>query len=98
MLNYNSEIAKPKNPDDFEEFCLIVYRVVFGDKTATKNGRSGQKQNGVDIFVRNDGERIGIQCKRVQFGELTTTVIDAEVKAADEGSAAIAELIVATTA
>ena len=31
MLNDNTEISKPKNAEDFEEFCLIVYRVVFGD-------------------------------------------------------------------
>jgi hypothetical protein len=98
MLNYNTEISKPKNAEDFEEFCLIVYRVVFGDPTATKNGRSGQKQHGVDIFVHRQEQRVGIQCKRVTFGELTEKIIDVEVASADEGKVPITELIVATTA
>src|SRR4051794_4091308 len=98
MLNYQTEISKPKSAEDFEEFCLIVYRVVFGDLTATKNGRSGQKQHGVDIFVRRQEQRVGIQCKRVTFGDITDEVINAEVASADEGKVPIAELIVATTA
>lgn len=98
MLNYNTDISKPKNAEDFEEFCLITYRVVFGDPTATKNGRSGQKQHGVDIFLHRQGQRIGIQCKRVTFSELTEKIIDAEVALADEGKVPITELIIATTA
>jgi tetratricopeptide (TPR) repeat protein len=98
MLNYSSEISKPKGAEDFEEFCLIVYRVVFGDPTATKNGRSGQKQNGVDIFVQRNEKRVGVQCKRVTLGELNEEIIDAEVAAADAGKVPITELIVATTA
>lgn len=98
MLNYNTEISKPKSAEDFEEFCLIVYRVVFGDPAATKNGRSGQKQHGVDIFVRRQEQRVGIQCKRVTFGDLTEETINAEVASADEGKVPITELIVATTA
>jgi tetratricopeptide (TPR) repeat protein len=98
MLNYNSEISKPKNPQDFEELCLAIYRVVYDDKTATKNGRSGQEQNGVDIYVQQGGDRVGIQCKRVNFGKLTTKIIDKEVGHADAGKIEITKLIIATTA
>lgn len=98
MLNYNTEISKPKSAEDFEEFCLIVYRVVFGDPTATKNGRSGQKQYGVDIFAHCQDQRFGIQCKRVTFSDLTEKIIDAEVASADKGKVPITELIISTTA
>jgi len=53
MLNYNTEISKPKSAEDFEEFCLIVYRVVFGDPSATKNGRSGQFLSGGEFPITN---------------------------------------------
>ena len=98
MSIFTSEIPKPKNADDFEQLCLIVYRVAFGDPSATRNGRSGQKQNGVDIFVVRDKQRVGIQCKRVNFGELDSKTIDQEVGFADAGNVEISELIVATTA
>ncbi|SDP76837.1 Restriction endonuclease [Arthrobacter sp. ok909] len=52
-------------PDDaFEAFCRDLISFRNPDRTATRNGSTGQKQYGVDVFVDGAGERIGVQCKR----------------------------------
>lgn len=98
MLLYKTGIEPPKSADNFEQLCLIVYGEAFGDPTASPVGRSGQKQDGVDVFVTRDGRRIGVQCKRVTYGKLTEKIINAEVAKADAGTVELDELVVATTA
>ena len=59
------DLAAPKNEADFERMCAQVYGVVFKDPKSKMNGRRGQKQGGVDVFVQSAGlGRIGIQCKK----------------------------------
>lgn len=96
MIPYSTGVH-PRTAEDFEDVCHIIYSEVFDDLTAIKNGRSGQKQNGVDIFAMRNGKRYGIQCKRKTYGSLTKAIIDEEVKLADAGTVKIEELIVATT-
>lgn len=98
MRAFEIEISKPTNADSFENMCTDVYGVVFEDPTPKRNGRSGQKQGGVDIFIESKAGRIGIQCKRYVDGGVTTKTIDAEVSAADAGGWQIGRLIIATTA
>jgi hypothetical protein len=98
MLIYSTGVRPPRTAEDFEDMCHIVYSEVFDDLTATKNGRSGQSQNGVDIFAMRNGHRVGVQCKRKTFGKLTQKIIDDDVALADRGTVRIGELIVATTA
>ncbi|WP_157376943.1 PIN domain-containing protein [Burkholderia ubonensis] len=103
MLTESTGIQPPNTAQGFEDFCHNVYGTVFNDPTATKNGRSGQKQYGVDVFVRDGERRYGIQCKQKSFAKLTQAIIDEEVAAADKGLVekrlpAISELIIATTA
>lgn len=45
------ELPRPKNEADFERMCAQIYGVVFGDPTPKINGRKGQTQGGVDVFV-----------------------------------------------
>lgn len=92
------EINKPTNEDQFEDMCAVVYGELFGDPAPQKNGRRGQKQFGVDVFVRSaTGIRIGVQAKRYADGRLTIDHVIKEVDEADKGIA-ISRLIVATTA
>jgi len=52
-------------PDDaFEAFCRDLMSFKYPERTATRNGSTGQKQYGIDVFVEGAAERIGIQCKR----------------------------------
>ena len=91
------EINKPIHPADFEDMCCNIYGHVFDDRTPKMNGRPGQQQHGVDIFVRDKSGRIGIQCKRYMDGTLTLKKVITEVKAAEKAGSPIVKLIVATT-
>jgi hypothetical protein len=42
----------PANWQDFETLCLAIWREIWGDPNAQKNGRTGQPQAGVDVFGR----------------------------------------------
>lgn len=92
------ELQKPLNEGDFENMCAQIYGVVFGDKLPKKNGRRGQAQRGVDVYVRPPGGgTIGVQCKKYTRTKLTWEHVLAEVKAADDGKQPITTLLIATT-
>lgn len=98
MRTFTLEISKPRDADDFEDYCTDIYSVVFDDPLPKRNGRSGQSQGGVDIFVEPpQRRRKGIQCKRYYETKITTKLIDGEVEAADRAGWNIDELIIATT-
>ncbi|MBA5639476.1 hypothetical protein H3H37_20645 [Duganella sp. LX20W] len=75
-----------------------MYGEVHGDLSPKRNGRRGQKQFGVDIFVRTERGLIGIQCKRYNDGTLTLRDIEDEIRKADAGTVPISRLIISTTA
>jgi len=58
-------IDRPANWQDFEDLCLQLWKDIWGDANAQKNGRSGQKQHGVDVYGYStyDGLLHGVQCK-----------------------------------
>ncbi|CDG82676.1 restriction endonuclease [Janthinobacterium agaricidamnosum] len=98
MSNFTLEVSKPKSAEDFESYCLHVYCVVFSDALPSNNGRSGQAQGGVDLFVHDkNAGRIGIQCKRYWESALTKAMIDNEIKEADQRGWQMVQLIIATT-
>ncbi len=79
--------------------CAQVYGVVFNDRMPKMNGRSGQAQGGVDVFVKEPGVgRIGIQCKKYTLKPLTWKDVEDEVRKADKHETPIKKLILATTA
>jgi tetratricopeptide (TPR) repeat protein len=93
------EIALPKNETDFERMCAQVYGVVFKDPNPKMNGRRGQKQGGVDVFVKSaDIGRIGIQCKKYTLKPVKWGDVLDEVAKADEFKTPIKQLLLATTA
>jgi tetratricopeptide (TPR) repeat protein len=98
MHTVEHEIAKPTHEAQFEDMCANVYGVVFGDPLPKNNGRRGQEQAGVDIFVRSSQGRVGIQSKRYQDGKLRLRHVEEEVGRAERDGSPIVRLIVATTA
>lgn len=99
MHNIPLEIPPPKNETDFERMCAQVYGVVFKDPNPKMNGRRGQKQDGVDIFVKSaDIGRIGIQCKKYTLKPVKWKDVLDEVAKADEFKTPIKQLLLATTA
>ncbi len=89
------QIPPPENGAQFENLCLDLYKAKFGDKTQ-KNGRQGQTQNGVDIFVPD--QSIGIQCKKRDYkSNITKKELREEVKKAKNFKPALKRFILATT-
>ncbi len=93
------EIQPPKNEADFERMCAQVYGVVFNDRMPKMNGRRGQAQGGVDVFVKQPGVgRVGIQCKKYTMKPVKWEDVEDEVGKADKHKTPIKKLILATTA
>ena len=93
------EIPPPKNEGDFERMCAQVYGVVFNDRMPKMNGRRGQVQGGVDVFVKELGVgRVGIQCKKYTLKPVKWGDVEDEIDKADRHQTPIKKLILATTA
>lgn len=94
------ETAKPRDWQDFQRACVILYQAELGDPHAQEYGRSGQDQGGIDILARRNGDPdhlVGIQCRLVK-APLKLAKIRADCAAAIESSLPLKELIFATTA
>ena len=90
----------PKSAEEFEEICADLWREEWNDPHIQRLGRSGQRQDGLDIFSDpRDGPRRAIQCKNYGPKLFTNTTVDDVVRKV-KGSPLlpIEELIIATTA
>ena len=100
----SSDIERWEPPNDataFESLCLDLFKDIWQDSGTQKNGRRGQRQDGVDLSGRENGQRTGVQCKQ-KDGRLRSTLIvtelEGEVEAARLFKPALAKFILATTA
>lgn len=99
-----TRLPVPRSWDEFEDICADLLRRMWGDPYITRNGRSGQKQHGVDIygtpthFNGGSGPRVfsAAQCKNTD--NLSLSEIADEVKKAESFSPQPAEYLVLTTA
>lgn len=60
------QIAPPKEWGTFEDLCHALFKRLWQDPLAQKNGRRGQAQHGVDVFGSPNGDcraYQGVQCK-----------------------------------
>lgn len=76
----------PNDPTAFESLCLDLWREVWHDLSAQKNGRSGQPQAGVDVFGQHEGKWVGVQCKQkhgLVRRKVTVQELEAEVEAVE---------------
>ena len=77
----NEELKPIRSKDEFERFCCEVAKVVFADFLASRYGRNGQRQSGIDVratdFVGAYG-RVVIQCKFNETPGATTALAKAE--------------------
>lgn len=96
------QLPKPKNWQDFESICHELWRSIWGDRNAQKNGRQGQAQGGVDIYGYPT-YALGlhaVQCKGKNDNydsQLTQDEIDAECIKAKTFSPDVKNYIIATT-
>ena len=96
------QIPPLANWQDFEILCCDLWRKVWNDPNAQKNGRQGQPQHGVDISGRPNqgGSWGGIQCKgKDNYTEKSVTEKEVyeEVKKAKSFKPKLSEFIIATT-
>src|ERR1035441_8866807 len=100
MSEHSEQLPPPNNHEVFESLCLDLFRAIWEDPGAQKNAGAGQPQGGVDIFGRQAGRWIGVQCK-VNPGprtESTVKMLEEEVERAKSFQPALSTFIFATTA
>lgn len=95
-----SDLPKPKSWDEFEDIVWEVYTRKWQDPYAQRYGRSGQAQNGIDIYGQQNSSKdyIAVQCKRYEDKKLNIPKIIEEVTKAESFSSPISEYLIATTA
>jgi len=96
-------LRRPANWQDFETLCKKLWGEIWTCPEIKKNGRTGQSQNGVDVYGIPSGEQsyFGIQCKgkdeyvHKQFSE---EEICKEIEKAKEFKPQLKKLYFTTTA
>jgi hypothetical protein len=98
-----TNLPRPKSWDEFENIMADLLKKIWKDPYVTRNGRLGQKQQGVDIFGQPEhlGGRAaekyaGAQCKLTD--ELNLAIVKADVEQAKAFRPPLSEYMVATTA
>lgn len=100
----STQIKKPEHWQDFEKLCKKLWGEIWDcPNTIKRNGRSGQKQNGVDVYGIPKGETqyYGIQCKgkdEYTNSTLTYKEIDEEIQKAESFKPKLKFFIFASTA
>ncbi|NTF97876.1 PIN domain-containing protein [Rhizobium rhizogenes] len=97
-----TQIPKPADEQAFERASVVLWRGLLNDRSVQRNGRRGQRQNGVDLFgIRDDNAdwQVGIQCKLKSEGHfLSEDEIREEVSKALTFKPPLREYYVTTTA
>lgn len=94
----SSVVPSPKSWDEFEDVSLAAAKLRWGSNDFHRNGRTGQKQDGVDIFgCDNDERHIGVQCKNT-VGGVTLATVNSEIANAEKFEPKLDRLYIATTA
>ena len=94
------EPLKPKDWQDFQRRCVVLFRCELADPHALDYGRNGQNQHGIDILGRRNGDaghKVGVQCRRVEE-PLDYKHISKASRAAVKHFAGLREVVFATTA
>ncbi len=103
MSEFSSyQVPAPKTWQEFETLCWDLWKEIWQDPNAQKNGRQGQVQNGVDLWGNPNQEEAyaGVQCKGKDSytnGILTEEEIRDEVKKAKNFQPQISQYIIVTT-
>lgn len=93
-----AQLPKPKSWEEFEDIVSDIIRRDLEDPFASRVGRLGQKQNGVDIYASSrklNGEKCGIQCKKEE--SLSIEDIEKAISEAENFSPPLEIFIFATT-
>lgn len=94
-----SELPVPESWEEFETIVADVMKREWSDPYVTRNGRQGQRQDGVDISGNPaylDGGTSGIQCKNTS--DVDIDLIESEVERAKDFTPPLEEFIFTCTA
>lgn len=100
----DKQIAPPRNWVVFEDLCRALFAAIYRNPLASKNGRQGQLQHGVDVCIEDleqPGSWIGVQCKGkdLTYGSKATEAeFDAELVKAGNFQPNLSRWIFVTTA
>ena len=92
-----ADLPKPKSWDEFEDIVSDIIQIAWKDPFSIRNGRLGQKQNGVDIYGKPsylNGKYAGVQCKNKDISKIE---IEEEIKKAEKFKPSLKEFIITTT-
>lgn len=93
----NSRFPAPMSWDEFEDICRDSFAERWSSPNLVRHGRSGQAQQGIDIYGEDDKANfVGIQCKNT-IGTISEALIDAEVTNAEQFHPSIHTLYIAST-
>src|SRR5262245_47309332 len=94
----SSNVPTPRSWDEFEDITLAAAKLRWDSSDFYRNGRPGQKQDGVDIWGHDDDDRhIGVQCKNTVDG-ISLATVKAEIANAEAFKPKLDRLYIATTA
>ncbi|QBD82778.1 tetratricopeptide repeat protein [Ktedonosporobacter rubrisoli] len=101
-LQSNFTLPAPKYWEEFEDMLWDLFRAVWKDPNAKKNGRSGQQQHGVDVYGQPGQKEkwAGVQAKKkdqLADSSVTEEELQAEVNKAKQFKPGLSEYILATT-
>jgi hypothetical protein len=100
-VRYNYIFPIPESDDVFDEMVRDACSIEWNDPTTQRNGRSGQSQNGLDVFGYPNGPSgrcRGAQSKlRTKGKQLSTGEIDDEIKKAQSSPLNPDQLIIVTS-
>ena len=100
----DKQIPPPKSWEKFEDLARSLFAAVWASPLTQKNGRSGQKQDGVDVYGTPEvapGKTFGVQCKGKNEGygaRATIAEFDAELAKAEKFKPTLGHWTFATTA
>lgn len=93
----SSVVPPPKSWDEFEELTLSASKLRWDSTDFFRNGRQGQKQEGVDIWGHDVQRLVGVQCKNTIDG-VSLGVVEKEIVNAEAFEPKLEHLYIATTA
>lgn len=94
---HSMKIPAPQGWQEFESLVRDALKLRWNSPNLQKNGRTGQAQQGVDVWGPDEiGRRVGIQCKRYS-AQLTLKDVVEEVTEAEKFKGALSALFLATT-
>lgn len=91
-------LPKPQDWNAFEDIVCDVFARKYQNQNLQRYGRSGQRQNGVDIAGLTPSGVLGVQCKHHVRGDLDTKEIDDEIAKSEQFRPGLSEYIIATSA